>query len=275
LNEFIHFKILDELGRPLVDDDGDILRSSEFKIARKNIKAENLKEFIQRSPMPDLEIDFFTESETNDAFWLEDLKAQAKSQPMYYVVIPIRNKVPDDILNDPKYEGQTILVVANVPLMCKDESQPVDVATLREWFLCAIIEVDPSLVPFREAIEEAKKSIKPIEFKMKEVAKMQFKDKDGQPMVGAALIEERKMVYQAYLAQKKLAEAKVAKEIARLNKEIEWRRRINIDFLMMSVDDNAQTASWQVRLYGVPNASELEDLLLEKGDWAGRKSWHL
>lgn len=56
-----------------------------------------------------------------------------------------------------------------------------------------------------------------------------------------------------------------------LQRQIEWRNTMGIDFTKISKDDNTSTCVWSVRLYGATDAEQLEDLLIEKDDWAGLK----
>jgi hypothetical protein len=65
LKEFIFFKILDDLGNPFVDASGKVLLSSEFKIVRKKVDKAAIVELIRRSPIPDLDIDFFMDDSGN------------------------------------------------------------------------------------------------------------------------------------------------------------------------------------------------------------------
>ena len=141
LNEFILFKIFDDMGQPLLDEDGRVLKNTEFKVARKNINLITVTDYVLRSPFPEMEIDFFVENETNEALYLDELRMKAKAPPSFYTVIPVFNKVPQDVRDDVKYDGQAILIVHHVPLKCLNESMDVDAKTLREWILFAIMEV--------------------------------------------------------------------------------------------------------------------------------------
>ena len=275
MSEFIQFKILDDLGRSLVDEDGIVLKNSEFKIARKNINTITINDYIVRCPFPDLEIDFYTESDTNEALWLDDLRVKAKTLPTYYTVVPVFNKMPDDIRDNKHYEGQAIMILHNMPLKCRDESMDVDAKTLREYFLCAICEVDPTLVPYRNAVEDAKQALIPIDRKIREVETMNFKEIDGSKMTGKRLVEERRGVIAAYVEQRVVQEGVIKVKEKKLEEQISWRRRIGLEFDMLAVDEVAQTASWHVRIYNAANAADIEDRLVAKKNWGGIRlaSW--
>ena len=270
-NDLIQFKILDELGGPLVDDNDAILPNSEFVIVRKNLSMDIINEFISRSPIPDLEVDFFTESETNEAFWLEDLKGKSKPKPMYYVIIPIHNKIPTDIHEEPKYQGQAILTIKNVPLMCKDDYTPVDPSSLREWFVFAVLEEDRTLDIYHDNIQNLKEKIPIIIKKLKDVSRMDFLNADGSIMSGTRLNEERKSVAATYAKEQKQIETELKAAELQLERQIQFRRRIGIKFIQISIDEKTQTSSWQVILSGVPGISFIEDQLVAKQDWSGIK----
>lgn len=65
MEELIHFKVLNDLGQPLVDEFGLLKPSSEFKIARRNISEASVVDCISRTPVPDLKINFFVDNSGN------------------------------------------------------------------------------------------------------------------------------------------------------------------------------------------------------------------
>jgi len=271
LSEFILFKILDDMGQPLTDEDGKVLKNTEFKVARKNINLITVMDYIKMSPFPEMEIDFFVENETNEALYLDELRMKATPPPSFYTVIPVFNKVPIDVRDDVQYDGQAILIVHNVPLKCVDESMDVDPKTLREWILFAVMEVDPSLDPYKADVAAAKAAITPVARKMKETETMNFREVDGTKMQGKRLVDERRMIIEAYQKQIDTLNEVVAAKEAKLEEQVQRRRRIGIEFDLLSVNDVARTASYHIRIFGVPNAADVEDRLVAKHDWGGIK----
>ncbi len=80
---------------------------------------------------------------------------------------------------------------------------------------------------------------------------------------------QREILYSAYSEERLAAEKRLKNRVTNLSAHTVWRRQMGIDFSMGSVDENTQTAQWFVRFYGVDDANEMEDLLIDKEDWPG------
>jgi hypothetical protein len=131
------------------------------------------------------------------------------------------------------------------------------------------IEEDPHFDPYNDAVTEAKALIEVITKKISDVAKMQFFEFDGSVMNGDRTAAERELLYNAYEEKKKKAEKLLAKRERALQRQVEWRRQIAIEFLLAEVDEATNSSSYRVRIFGQADASKIEDLLVKKDDWAG------
>jgi hypothetical protein len=200
--EIIQFRVIDKNGEPFLDELGAILKSSEFKVQRRNLKRGSIMDGLRKTPVPFMEIDFFIDN-VGTALWLDDLKSQALTSPAFYVVVPIANRIPHDIANDPQYEGQTILIAQDVPLYCIDGSYPVDQVTLKEWMLYAIIEDDHTMAPFHEAVAAERARLIPLDKNLRQIANTKYVEFNGQPMVGERLLKLRKDAVALNMKQKR------------------------------------------------------------------------
>ena len=130
------------------DANKKIIPECEFFITRRyflDIKnLAYLDNLIQKSPRPDVEVDFFIDNE-GTALWLEDMLIKAQPPPTYYIIIPKVRRKPEDIRQNPCYSGETVILIKDVPNHAHDNITVVDETVLNEWFIFAIIEEDPKL----------------------------------------------------------------------------------------------------------------------------------
>jgi hypothetical protein len=47
------------------------------------------------------------------------------------------------------------------------------------------------------------------------------------------------------------------------------RRSVGIELTQGTIDENTQTCSWQMKLFGQEDVRTIEELLIKKKDWAG------
>ena len=251
------------------DSYGEPIPGCIFRTARRKLTNEKaLMEMIKRSPCPNIEIDYFLDNH-GSPLWIQDMLLKALPLPCFYIVVPKIKRSPKDIKDDVHFEGQTVMMVKNVPLKSKDEQTVVDAMTLREWFLCAIVEEDPKIAPFHRAIDETKEVIKQVDKKIKAVAKMEFFEEDGSVMSNKKAEVEREILYKAYGDDRLQLSKRLQQKEEALEKYIEWRRMIGIELTIAEVDVNTETASWYVKIFGVSDAKHIEDLLIKKENWAG------
>ena len=154
------FAFLEELIKiVLCNEEGKRLPGCEWLISRKKLNMKTLRDLIKRSSRPTLEVDYFYDNH-GIAFWMEDMLLTAQPVPCYYSIVPIIRRVAFDVKQDPKYEGQTLIMLTSIPLKAKDNITPVKIDTVREWILFAIVEEDPYSKPFVRDIERFKELIK-------------------------------------------------------------------------------------------------------------------
>ena len=254
----------------LLDAEGYLHEGCEWTMSRRRVTFDKLMTLIKRSPLPYTEIDYFYD-ETGVPLWMDDMLLKANPIPSYYTIVPQVRRVPVDIRQDPKYEGQATFLIAQVPLKAKDEITMVDVKTMKEWMLCAIIEEDPHSIPLAAKLQPVRDIIKEIDRKIKGISKMQFFDEGGKKFSDEKAELEREVVYEAFGADRLLAEKRLKKFENNLEAYIVWRKTIGMTFTMDEVDENTGTAVWYVRFHGMKDAAEMEDLLIKKDNWSGIK----
>eukprot|EP01032_Pedospumella_encystans_P022867 gene22867-25899_t len=178
---------------------------------------------------------------------------------------------PQDIRDDPRYEGQTQFMIDWVPMKCRDEKTPVDEISLREWILFAVVEEDPASKVYYDDIAKINKLIDGIDFNLLKIPKLEFLDQDGKPYPIEKARAEREALYNLLSAQRTTAEEDLELAERNLKNHNDWRRSMGVELIKGEEDKNTDTCTWFVRLYGTDDAKELEDLLIEKEDWPGIK----
>lgn len=254
----------------ICDKSGKVIPGCEFKVTRDKLTEANIYGQIKKCPLKDVEIDYFLES-SGTPFWMEDMMLKTQPSPMYYMIVPKVRRPNIDVFDDPCYEGQTAVIFTNVPNKAKDEKTIVDTETLRAYIMCAIIEVDPYSKPFFQAIEETQNAIKAIDKKIKGVAKIDFREANGEKMSDEKAQVEREELYNSFAAERMQADKRLKAKERGLAKQLEWRNTMGIEFQMIAHDENTDTNTWAVKLFGTTDAEEIEDLLIAKDDWAGIK----
>lgn len=81
---------------------------------------------------------------------------------------------------------------------------------------------------------------------------------------------QREILYSAYSEERLTAEKRLKNKESNFKAHTVWRRQMGIEFSMGAVDENTNTAQWFVRFYGVEDAEEMEDFLIDKEDWPGK-----
>jgi hypothetical protein len=178
---------------------------------------------------------------------------------------------PEDIRLDPKYGGQTEILLKFVPLKCIDESTDVLADTLREWIVYAIVEEDPLSQGFFDKIQRFNEVIAEIESNMKKVPHLSFYDENGKPKPEKEARFEREKLFTKLGEELAHAEGRLDDTNRELKNHIEWRKKMGVHLSQVDIDKNTGTATWLLRLSGTDDAQEIEDLLLQKRNWQGVK----
>jgi hypothetical protein len=270
-NEARKKKFLTEVITVVITDNyGKIIPGCKFKFVRQKFSMKTLKLAMKRCPYPNLDIDYFCDN-NGTAIWIDDMLLRALPDPAYYIIVPRMKRKAFDVRADPTYDGQTTFMVSDVPLQCKDGMTPVDIATLKEWFIYAINEEDPNLKSSKTAIEEAKEFITAIDKKIRGVPKIQFRDGDGRVMDPKQAEAQRDILYKAYLEERTVGEKQLKNKTEALRRFEEYRRKMGMTFTPGETDTNTQTQAYYVKFFGTADAADMEDLLLAKDDWVGIK----
>lgn len=178
---------------------------------------------------------------------------------------------PEDILVDPKYGGQTEILLKYVPLHCIDGKTTLDVKTLKEWIICAIVEEDPVSQKFFDDIQKLNDLIEDIEKNIRKIPKIAFLDDDGNPKPEEDAKKEREKLFVKYGEELMEAESKLDSNNRRLKEHIEWRRNMGIDLTQVLTDPTTSTSIWKMEMSGADDIEEIEDSLLSKRNWSGIK----
>jgi hypothetical protein len=270
-NEARKNKFLGEIITIVITDNyGKVIPGCKFKFARKNFNMKTLRLAMKRCPYPNLDIDYFCDN-NGTAIWMEDMLLRALPDPAYYIIVPRMRRKAYDVREDPTYDGQTMFMVTDVPLQCKDGRTPVDMDTIKEWFLFAINEEDPNLKSSKAAIQEAKEFIAAIDKKIRGVPKIVFRDGDGRVLDPKQAEAQRDILYKAYLEERTVGEKQLKNKSEAEKRFEDYRRQMGMVFTPGDIDTNTQTISYYIRFHGTADAHTMEDLLLKKDDWIGIK----
>ena len=269
-NAFKKSKWLNELIRiRLKDGDGVVRPGCEWRLTRKKCDMATLQHKVDRCSIP-CEVDYLYDS-SGTAYWMEDMLTMGMPDPEVYYIVPMVRRVPKDIHKNKRFEGQSVFMISRVPLRSKDEETKVDRAAIKEYLICALLEVDPSSKPFYENIEKIKDEIKEVDKRIKSIPKIAFTKENGDPMDEEEADAQREVLYETYGNQRLAIEERLKRQESALEAHRHWRKNMGLDIQQGEEDENTGTATWYVRFYGTKDAGEMEDLLLEKDDWAAIK----
>jgi len=241
----------------------------EWRLTRKKANLEMLQHLVDRCPIPQ-EVDYLYDS-SGTAYWLEDMLTMGMPDPEVYYIVPKVRRLPDDIYKDARFEGQAVFTMSRVPLMAKDDMTLVDGDTIKEYLICALLEVDPYSKPFYENIEKIKDEIKEVDKRIKAIPKIQFTTENGDPMNQEEADAQREVLYEEYGNQRIAIENRLKRQETALDAHRAWRRNMGLDIKQGELDENTNTCTWYIRFYGTKDAGEMEELLLTKDDWASIK----
>jgi hypothetical protein len=260
LNEKLRFVMIDGMGK--------IIPDLEWKPKRSKFSMTGLQAFIKRSPYPNFELDFYC-NEEGDILDPADTIRLAEQDPRYYTLIPKVRRLPVDINRDPRYVGQSVMILKNMPLRSKNAYLETSEQALRAYFMYAIIEDDPVLKPVETEIDRSKALLEALDKRTRLLKKQRFFDDNGNELSEGKSEEERDVIYK-YLGNER---NKIA-ELMRRQEEVhakftKWRKGMGISFELAKKDKVTQTADWFVRFFGVQDAKKMEDLMIAKTDWPG------
>jgi len=98
---------------------------------------------------------------------------------------------------------------------------------------------------------------------------MTFYDEEGKPMLDDKAEAEREHIYEKFGEDRLVAEKRLTKYKLNLEAHRIWRKTIGMDFVLEDTDLNTDSATWRLRFYGHKDAMQMEDLLIQKNNWAG------
>eukprot|EP01039_Chlorochromonas_danica_P000636 gene638-691_t len=219
-------------------------------------------ESIQMSMESKASMTFATEGESN---------RRNRVKPGFSILESEILRKPVDTREDPRYEGQTEVFLLHVPTHSNDNRREVDIQALREWIMYGIIEEDPFAQRYFDEIQKISKIIEEVETKLLNIPKIQFLDQDGQPMRDDRAREQREKLFDQYGQERIEAETRLEDIEKALKVHLIWRKTMKIEFNCCEVDSNTNTATWRCKLSGTDDVDLIEDLLLQKMNWAGIK----
>eukprot|EP01036_Dinobryon_divergens_P035368 gene35368-45811_t len=140
--------------------------------------------------------------------------------------IPEVIRIPTDIRKDARYEGQTAFMFKYVPLKCVDETTEVGEDTIREYIYCAIIEEDPAVKKFHKNFQNLAEKIADVDKKIKTISKMNFLDKDNNPLPEDKASEQRALMFEKCGEERLTVETELKQKKELLELHIQSRKRM-------------------------------------------------
>lgn len=178
---------------------------------------------------------------------------------------------PEDVRDDPRFAGQTEIMVTWVPIKCRDEKTVVDESALREWILFAAVEEDDGMLVYYEDIDKINKVIGEIDKHLKKIPNLEFVKDDGKKFNVEEARVERARLYELFSNERLGAETDLEIANENLKNHIAWRKSMGVELRKGETDKNTDTCSWYFRLHGTDDALLMEDLLIMKENWPGIK----
>lgn len=249
------------------DSEGRILKGCEWRIVRRKISPRYLQELVNRCPIP-CTVDYVYD-DNGVAHWLDDLLMTALPDPAVYIIVPRIHREVEDILKDPTFQGQTVLLLKQVPLRAVDDRTSVGSEELCAYLNYAVAEEDPAARKIEKKLEKVKKEVDEIVKVIKKIPKQVIRSAEGKPLSAEDADAERQVMFTVYGQAKYELDLKVQKVEEELEAHRKWRRSMGMDFILSDIDQNTETATWEVRLFGSADAQKIEEIMVRKDDWQG------
>lgn len=259
LKELIRFQRKDQEGR--------ILKGCEWRILRRKVTPKYIQDLVSRCPIP-CTVEYVYDN-NGVAHWLENLLMTAMPDPAVYVIVPRIHRKVEDIRTDPTFQGQTSLLLKHVPLRAVDDRTEVTSTELNEYINFAIAEEDPIAKKIKKRVEKAEREVEEVAKVIKKIPKQVIRTADGKAMSNEEADAEREVMFTVYGQAKYELDLKVQKIEEELKQHRLWRRTMGITFIKSFVDENTETATWEVRFFGSADSQKLEEIMVHKDDWQG------
>jgi hypothetical protein len=260
LSELITFKRMDL--------NGHVPKACEWMVSRKRVTKKFIQDLVNRSPLP-CTIDYVYDNH-GVAHWFDDLMMTAQSNG-YYIIAPQLLRSPEDLLQDPTYQGQTSLFLKYVPDLAIDGITPVTISDLKEFIWYSISEIDPTAQEIRKSLGRIDDELTEIAKIIKRIPKQELLDDNGKPLSEADADEERQIMYEMYGKAKYEIELKFKQRQEDLEHHHQWRRTMGLDIIKVDTDANTETSTYEIRLFGTKDAKYIENYLVKKDDYLGIK----
>ena len=251
------------------DSEGRILKGCEWRVLRRKLSPRYIQDLVNRCPIP-CTVDYVYDN-NGVAHWLEDLLVTAIPDPAVYIIVPRIFRPVEDILEDPTFQGQTVLLLKNVPLNAVDNETPVTEVELKAYMNFAVAEEDPIAKKIEKKIEKAKADVDEVVKVIKKIPKQVMRSAEGKVLPTEEADAEREIMFTVYGQAKYELDMKVAKIEDELKEHQQWRASLGMTFIKSFVDQNTETAIWELRMYGSEDSKKIEEMMVHKEDWPGIK----
>jgi hypothetical protein len=181
--------------------------------------------------------------------------------------VPVIFRLPEDVKEDPKYDGDTAFLLCNVPNTCKDGETLVTETMLQTWMLVAIGEVDTRAIAIRDDIIKIEGEKFELEKKIRKIPKLILNDGQGKPLEQAQADAERQVMYDMYGQAKYKIEMRIKNRHLDLARQTDLRREVGMHIALLETDRNTVSSTWRVNFSTYDDGKEIEDALAEKDDW--------
>lgn len=249
------------------DGEGRILKGCEWRILRRKVSPKYIQELVNRCPLP-CTVDYVYDN-NGVAHWLENLLMTAMPDPAVYFIVPRVHRKVEDILEDPTFQGQTVLLLKHVPLRAVDDYTEVGAEELDAYVNFAIAEEDPMAKKIVKKLEKVQKDVEDLVKVIKKIPKQVMRAADGKPLSNEEADAERQVMFTVYGQAKYELDLKVAKVEDELKAHRSWRRTMGLTFIKSQVDENTETATWELRIFGSADSQKIEEIMVHKDDWQG------
>lgn len=175
--------------------------------------------------------------------------------------------MPEDVKEDPKYDGDTAFLLSNVPNTCKDGETPVTDAMLQTWLMVAVGEVDLKAIQIRNDIVKIEAEKGEIEKLIRKIPKLILNDAQGKPLEQEAADAERQVMYDMYGQAKYKVEMRIKNKQLDLLRQTKLRQEQGVILTLVETDKNTSSSTWRVQFDQYEDGKVIEDALAVKDDW--------
>ena len=259
----------------LYDPNGNVREGCVWEVPRCKLTATMLQELVSRSPLPG-KVDCVQNMVTQELVLPENMQMECMPAPYEFQVLLRRQRIAEDILDDPHFAGYMKVVIASVPKKTNEGNQDVKADDIRAYLHAGMIEEHPDVAKALDIVERTKNEITRIHKAMHRIREAKPTDDEGRPLPVDEADRERQNMYEQAMKEKENLETRMENAKKRLIEVKDEVHAIDFDIEFALENKLEGTCSWHLA-FDPPDEDEegniigfdAEKAVVRKSDWDG------